>query len=332
MFGRKSPADKADLLPMLYEFQRLRSRLPRALLLIAGNARVESSDFLKDEIDARGLSEGVLLRSLIADNERVQLYNSADVFVSLSDNIQEAFGLSVIEAMSCGIPQIVSDWDGYRDLVQHGVTGFRAATTWHPCDTAIRIDGIPFENDFLYDHFRLAQSVAVDIQKVSSWLQLLAGDSELCSRLGEASRHRAIAEYSRQLMVDRYCDLFRDLLHQTHGDELECDFKNLYRVPAYYDCFSAYATYDLANSAPLLLDHERASMLLKQGMPYGRMFKLDPYEKWDIAAIIAKLAQAPGGMLLSDLVAHFSPSSDRELITRQILWLIKYGGVYIDEM
>ena len=42
---------------------------------------------------------------------------AADVFVSLSDNPQETFGITPIEAMASGLPCVVSDWDGYRDTV-----------------------------------------------------------------------------------------------------------------------------------------------------------------------------------------------------------------------
>src|SRR3546814_3034291 len=56
---------------------------------------------------------------------------AADVFVSLSDNIQESFGITPVEAMAAGLPCIVSDWDGYRDTVVDGETGI-LVPTWVP--------------------------------------------------------------------------------------------------------------------------------------------------------------------------------------------------------
>jgi glycosyltransferase involved in cell wall biosynthesis len=53
---------------------------------------------------------------------------ASDVFVSLADNLQETFGLSLLEAMAAQLPVVVSDWNGYRDLVQHGVSGFLIPT------------------------------------------------------------------------------------------------------------------------------------------------------------------------------------------------------------
>ncbi len=42
------------------------------------------------------------------------IWQAADIFTSLSDNIQETFGLTPIEAMAAGLPSVVTDWDGYQ--------------------------------------------------------------------------------------------------------------------------------------------------------------------------------------------------------------------------
>ncbi|NQW58284.1 MAG: glycosyltransferase family 4 protein, partial [Polynucleobacter sp.] len=61
--------------------------------------------------------------------DRETAWAGADVFCSLSDNIQETFGIVPIEAMAAGLPVVVSDWDGYKDTVRHEVDGFRIRTT-----------------------------------------------------------------------------------------------------------------------------------------------------------------------------------------------------------
>ncbi|NDD14631.1 MAG: glycosyltransferase, partial [Betaproteobacteria bacterium] len=55
----------------------------------------------------------------------MEAWQVADIFVSCSDNVQETFGLTPLEAMACSIPVVVSDWDGYRDTVRDGLDGFR---------------------------------------------------------------------------------------------------------------------------------------------------------------------------------------------------------------
>lgn len=56
--------------------------------------------------------------------ERLAVYSAADIFVSPSDNMQETFGLTLLEAGAAELPAVVSDWDGYRDIIVHDETGF----------------------------------------------------------------------------------------------------------------------------------------------------------------------------------------------------------------
>lgn len=60
--------------------------------------------------------------------DRQTAWAGADVFCSLSDNIQETFGITPIEAMAAGLPVVVSDWDGYKDTVRDGIDGYRIPT------------------------------------------------------------------------------------------------------------------------------------------------------------------------------------------------------------
>jgi glycosyltransferase involved in cell wall biosynthesis len=49
----------------------------------------------------------------------------------LSDNIQETFGLTPVEAMACGLPVVISDWNGYKETVDDQREGF-LIPTWMP--------------------------------------------------------------------------------------------------------------------------------------------------------------------------------------------------------
>ena len=57
-------------------------------------------------------------------NEMPQIYSLADVVVLPSES--ETWGMIVNEAMSCGIPAVVSDKVGCApDLIEPGVTGYQ---------------------------------------------------------------------------------------------------------------------------------------------------------------------------------------------------------------
>ena len=65
-------------------------------------------------------SEDIKRKALIA----------CDLVLSLVDNIQETFGLSIAEAMAAGRPVVASDWDGYRDLIRNGIDGYLFPSCW----------------------------------------------------------------------------------------------------------------------------------------------------------------------------------------------------------
>lgn len=64
----------------------------------------------------------------LSERDKLLLYRSSDVYFSPSDTVQESFGMSLTEAMACGLPLIVSDWNGYKDVLIHGITGFKVPT------------------------------------------------------------------------------------------------------------------------------------------------------------------------------------------------------------
>jgi len=147
------------------------------------------------------------------DESRGNSWAAADFFVSLSDNIQETFGLSPIEAMAAGLPVVVTDWDGYKDTVRDGVDGFRIPT-WMPAPGA----GEPFARAHehgleTYDAYcgLSCQHVAVDHRVLAERLVALVGDPALRQRLGEAGRQRAREVFDWSVVYRQYQDLWHEL-------------------------------------------------------------------------------------------------------------------------
>lgn len=138
---------------------------------------------------------------------------AADIFTSLSDNVQETFGLTPIEALAAGLPVVVSDWDGYRDTIRHGIDGFRVSTlTLAPgrgVDLADRYD-LNVDN---YDYYCAysSQFIAVDVEAAAEAYEALISDPGLRVRMGEAGRRRALAEYDWAVVFEQYEELWAEL-------------------------------------------------------------------------------------------------------------------------
>lgn len=72
---------------------------------------------------ALGISENVAFFDSVSSEALPEYYRLADVVALPSVDATEAFGMVLIEAMSCGIPVIASDLPGVRSVVENSLTG-----------------------------------------------------------------------------------------------------------------------------------------------------------------------------------------------------------------
>lgn len=88
---------------------------------IVGYGSEESS--LKELASKLGIEKEVFFLGKV-NNEQVPKYlNSFDIYVALSIEDSESFGVAIIEASACGIPVIVSDAGGLPEVVENNKTG-----------------------------------------------------------------------------------------------------------------------------------------------------------------------------------------------------------------
>lgn len=239
--GRISAQDKADLIPLLMIAKQLQDEKPERGIhvVFAGTARADEADVLQRTIPALGLEKHFTAIQLQADDpRRTAIYSAADIFVSPVDNVQETFGLTPLEAMSCGLPVIASDWDGYRDTVVDGETGFLVPTYMSADDTeASDLSELPFQGE-LADHFAHAQTVAVDFEILKAKLTLLVDNPALRKKMGEAGKKRA-SEFSWPKIIRRYEALFEELAALAIGKPSPL---SSYERVKFVEMFGHYAT------------------------------------------------------------------------------------------
>ncbi|OYQ31766.1 hypothetical protein CHU95_21810 [Niveispirillum lacus] len=144
---------------------------------------------------------------------RTGIWHAADIFCSLSDNIQETFGLTPVEAMATGLPCVVSDWNGYKETVRDGVDGFRVPTWMLPppfgADIAVRH---AFGTDS-YDLYcgKSCQFVSVDVAATTQAFRSLIADPDLRRRMGAAGRQRSQQVFDWKVVIASYKELMTDL-------------------------------------------------------------------------------------------------------------------------
>ena len=100
-------------------FHEVRKKVRSKLILIGDGPDRSNSEALVREL---GIWEYV--RFLGKQSELVPILSSADLFLMPSQS--ESFGLSALEALSCGVPLISSSVGGLPELQVHGQTGYIA--------------------------------------------------------------------------------------------------------------------------------------------------------------------------------------------------------------
>jgi glycosyltransferase involved in cell wall biosynthesis len=116
------------------------------------------------------------------DNETLSLfYSAADVMVVPS--IQEAFGQTASEALSCGTPVVTFDDTGPKDIVDHFQNGYLAR---------------PYKPE--------------DLARGIAWI---LEDNERYQRLSCNARQKAEKEYGLERQARRYLELYKELAHKN---------------------------------------------------------------------------------------------------------------------
>ncbi|MUM77377.1 glycosyltransferase [Pseudodesulfovibrio sp. F-1] len=212
VFGRISHHSKMDLLPLLRALHRLvrQGMDPASVSLTLAGWADDNDDFLptlKDLAANAGIRMTVALRP--SETEKTALFHDADIFVSIADNPQETFGITLVEAGAFGLPVVASDYDGYRDIVVPGVTGLLVPTIGpNRTDDADLLAPITFDNQY---HLLLAQRTAVEIPALADALKTLILSPDMRRSMGVAARQRVEAEYSWPETVRRHVRLWDGL-------------------------------------------------------------------------------------------------------------------------
>ena len=153
--------------------------------------------------------------SYVSEEIKQLALTSCDVVVSLVDNIQETFGLSIAEAMAAGRPVVASNWNGYRDLVRDGIDGFLIPSRW---DEQAQNASFPLSwiqktelSTFPHVSGSLAQLVQIDLRAAESAIATILSQPTLASAMGRAARKRAVEQFSPASVSVQFRDLFNNL-------------------------------------------------------------------------------------------------------------------------
>lgn len=331
--GRFSAYDKADLLPVFIVYKRiLESNRNREIkFIVAGHDRKNAPmlNVMKDYAKALGIESNIVFLEGHNLSERPYLYSCANVFISPIDNVQETFGLTPVEAMACGVPQVVSDWDGYKDSVDDGVTGYRIPTYWMKCDGDItRNPMLPSESMHrsAIHHLTMAQSVALDLNYFMQCIQKLIDDPVLCKKMSANSLKKAREIYEWKELIPKYENLWVEL------KRIKNEYQNMKRdkcspllfAPHYCDFFADYPTRFLGINEKIRITEEGRAVL-DESLPFPMHYEFEIYLGYKEIAMEILSMLLKKNYLICEIITDELNQYMEDKVKRVIMFLVKHG-------
>ncbi len=109
---------------VLHALALLRDEAPELRYAVVGSGIMQRD--LETMARELGVADRVRFLTEVADGDLPALYNSAEIYVGVSRQVElmvEGFGISLVEASACGIPVIGGASGGIPDAVRDGETG-----------------------------------------------------------------------------------------------------------------------------------------------------------------------------------------------------------------
>lgn len=148
-----------------------------ALVVVGRGPRLAS---LRSVARRLGVEDRVRFCPDVSDEELPQYLRMADIFVFPSQNRLEGFGLAVAEAMAAGLPVVIADMPGVREVIEPGVQGLLVEPL-------------------------ISHDVALRVKE-------LLDDPERRRRMGAAARARAEERYGLPTVARALTRVYEDLI------------------------------------------------------------------------------------------------------------------------
>lgn len=291
-----------------------------------------ANDYIRNAFTeaARSVCPSVQFVTLDGRNaqDRTTAWASADVFCSLSENIQETFGITPIEAMADGLPVVVSDWDGYKDTVRDGVDGFRIPTLMPPAGMGGDLAAAHALETDTYDMYcgHSCTFSAVDVQTTAEAFRRLFASPELRQQMGEEGRKRARAVYDWAVIIPKYEALWQELA-EIRRQEAHKLPKLTYCWPARMDPFAAFSTYPTRTLTPetvleLALPDAAEKLTRWRSLAMVDFAKRVLPTQEECEAVLTSFTSGPrpGGEVVKGL-----PLERQAFVFRSLAWMVKMG-------
>lgn len=302
--------DKADWAALFRLLRQVLEAAHPVHLVLAGGSSREDLLGLDRLRRLFGCARHCSLRPNVDAELLPDYYRAADVVLAFSHSPYETEGLSILEAMACGVPVVASDWSGFRELVRDGETGFLAPTAVRAGPSDLDWEGyLDVGGDRSWER-SCADSVAVDVGAAAAGVRRLLADAALAMRMGGCGRERATGAYGVERTRAAYVEAWTELAAAAAPRKAEGDVL----WPPFGALFSGFGTRPVTSEAraPRWLDGPAAPSV---GLRELAAVTRTPVPLDRLSRVAAGLQEQSVG----------APSGRADWDLHSILWLAKHG-------
>jgi glycosyltransferase involved in cell wall biosynthesis len=162
----------------VFDLLEVMPQVSKAVLhMVGGEEQPGFTAKISELIAEKQLQQRIKLHGIKAGLEKQAFFQNADIFILPS--YAEGLPMSLLEAMMCGLPVIVSDVGGIPSVITDKENGLLITAGNH--------------------------------RKIAETLQLLINDPDLRQKIGQAAKQRCLAEFSTDAVVDKLLSLYTQI-------------------------------------------------------------------------------------------------------------------------
>lgn len=158
--------------------------LPDTKLMVVGDGSYAS--LLKKQVELLNLEKSVIFTGMVPFESLPDYFNACDVFVNPTIR-QNGYDLTILEAMACEKPVVVSNIGSVPTVIEDDVDGILVPTG--------------------------------DVNKLAEAVIMVLKDKELAQRLGKAARNKVVEKFSVESMVDGTIKVYEEVIRR-HKEKL----------------------------------------------------------------------------------------------------------------
>lgn len=330
--GRLSFATKSHPLPLFMAAEKAAQRVKRKIRLVMYGYFKPSDMEEHFRLLAKEIAHTVQIDFIMNDDARFPqgLWACADIFSSLSENIQESFGLTPVEAMACGIPTVITDWDGYRGSVRDDIDGFLIPTVSPPPQAGMAVAEYYYnQENYGISLIAASQSTGVDIERCADAFVALAENDNKRRQFSQNAQRRALDTFDWKIIIKSYEDLWEQLYKER------CSAPVLPVVPRHWQAahpsypnpwqmFKSFPSHilTLEDKVHVTMSNDEVINIMKHDMNYVLPELL--ITKDSMIDLIDTVRRCQSPLSIGEILSPF-PHSEHNKILRCIGWMLKHG-------